>query len=449
LRAYSLKRQLVVLVMGGVLVTWLFVVAAGYREAREEADETARERLEEIAKVISAMTPHGMELRSDRPKEADGDAVQVRVWDAAGDLLYATVESEKVARPAKPGHDVLVLDRHTFHAYTRQDPASGRWVQVLESAAERERLLRKLTGRVTRTLLLALPFLGLLTWLGIGRGLRPLTTLANSLARASPEHLQPVEPDRVPREVKPLVDALNRLLARISITFERERSFTADAAHELRTPLAGIKIQAEVAASAVDAAVKRRALSKVIEGVDGATRLVEQLLLLARLEQAPQRPVAPVDLLPLTVKAVAMVAGQAAARGMAISVDRANSALVLAPAASIDILLRNVLENAVRHGREGGKVEVQVGATGGRAFVVVKDDGPGVDAANLPHLTRRFFRSAAGGVAGSGLGLAIVQRIVDAYGGELSFSPGVDGAGLGVTISFASERQEDPGKSTL
>jgi two-component system sensor histidine kinase QseC len=233
---------------------------------------------------------------------------------------------------------------------------------------------------------------------------------------------------------------LNKLLARLSESIDRERSFTADAAHELRTPLAAIKVQAEVALAAQDEVQRSLAIRQVITGVQRTTHLVQQLLLLARLDHSNGAQTQQVDLGAIAVDSAARFADAATQRGIVFDVDVQPGCNVHGDPAALSSLVDNLLDNAVKYGRDQGRVEVRVARDGAGVCLSVMDDGPGVEQQDRLRLTDRFYRVAGNRASGSGLGLSIVKRIAKRFGASLQIGDGIGngtgGRGLGIRISF-------------
>jgi two-component system sensor histidine kinase QseC len=248
--------------------------------------------------------------------------------------------------------------------------------------------------------------------------------------------MEPVEIGHAPTEVRPLVDAINLMLARLQSSLERERAFTADAAHELKTPLAAIKVQAQVALGEQDAALQRLAMERVVQGVDRSARLAEQLLVLARLDA--HEKLSTVPLKPATVAKNALLANERSAQQKNISVRLLGDthAEIDAEPVLIGILLDNLLDNAIKYGRNGGCIEVAVRRADDRVQLTVRDDGPGVAPDDLARLTHRFFRATGQQATGSGLGLSIVARIAEHFGARLHLGTGIGNGGLAVELSF-------------
>jgi len=316
-------------------------------------------------------------------------------------------------------------------------PDSRVVVQVAERHALRDELAQSVANHLMHPLAVALPVLGLLIWLSVTAGLLPLGALALQVQRRAPDNLAPLPEPQVPREVAPLVHALNALFERLRTSFEQERRFTADAAHELRTPLAALKTQAQVAQAATSQQALRHALDQIVVGVDRATRLVEQLLMLARLDPQASLPAAePLSLPQLAAACVAQLAPMAAQRDVDLAQEAPDTAMVRGDAALLSALVRNLLDNAIRHAPPGSEVELSVRGAADSVLLRVCDRGPGIPAAQRQRVLERFYRIDGVSGEGSGLGLSIVQRIVQLHGATLRLEPGEGGQGLCVEVVF-------------
>ncbi|MFO1268509.1 MAG: ATP-binding protein [Rubrivivax sp.] len=294
-------------------------------------------------------------------------------------------------------------------------------------------------------LLLALPVLAVLAWLAIRRGLRPLLDLGRQLAgrpASSPASVQPVVLHDAPSEMQPVLRALNELLARIESMWQAERRFTADAAHELRTPIAAIRAQAQVAlaaAGAGDTAVRQHALAATLEGCDRATRLVEQLLTLSRLEAGARVAMQPVDLAAVAHQVLADLAPRALGRsqelGLDVAPDERGTHLIEGDATLLAVLLRNLVDNALRYSPGGARVSVAVQRTNGHPCLTVEDSGPGIAAAERERLGQRFHRGEGHAASGSGLGWSIVERIAESHGLQIAVDSSPTLGGLRVRLT--------------
>ena len=310
-------------------------------------------------------------------------------------------------------------------------------------AKERRELAQEIAEHLLKPMLIALPGLALVLVIAIGFSLRPLQRLAQDLGTRGPGRLTPIDTAGAPRETLPLVERLNSLFAAVERALANERRFTADASHELRTPLAALKAQAQVALGAEDEEQRRHALQQIVASCDRATRLVAQMLALARLDAGATRELRALALRPLAAEVLADCAGEAVARHCEITLADDDAGI----AGELDllrVLLRNLVDNALRHAGPR-HIQVSIGGASGSVLLEVADDGVGIPAAERELVLQRFRRGTSadfqdGGPehksSGSGLGLSIVQRIAELHCARMELGDGIDGRGLAVRLHF-------------
>jgi len=314
-------------------------------------------------------------------------------------------------------------------------------VRVAETKSKRNTLAREILASVVLPQLLLVAIAGAVVWLGVVRGLRPLARLQAAVAARSHRDRSPLSAEGVPGEVSPLLEAMNDLLARLDRALTLQGRFIADAAHQLKTPIAALRAQFEVALREPDAARMREALRQLEPGLDRLSRLVSQLLSLARNEPeaAPALRLAPLDLNALALEAATAWVPQALAKGIDLGFEGAAAQVpVRGDGARLRELLDNLLDNAVRYSRAGGRVTVRVQAEP-VAAVHVNDDGPSIPAAERERVFERFHRLLGTGQEGSGLGLAIAQEIARLHGAEISLREDADGVGNTFSVAFPQD----------
>ncbi|NPT60234.1 ATP-binding protein [Paraburkholderia elongata] len=456
----SIRRRLMLLVLTSIALIWGIALISSYRQATREVSEWEEARLAELAQIfaqldqrnLTALANARIDVREEEKGGAPGannsddddslprDAL-FQVRSANGDVLAGSpqlraLEAWDLPVPPASGAQNMTLGGREWHTFTLRDTALGHTVRVFEPANTRSDLVSGVANRIARPTLIALPALALLVWFSIGWSLAPLKVLSGAIRARDINRLEPVDIGRAPTEVRPLVDAINLVLSRLRHSIERERAFTADAAHELKTPLAAIKVQAQVALAEPNTALQRVAMVRVVQGVDRSARLAEQLLLLARLDAHEKLSSARVR--PAAVAKDTMLANERNAQQKNIRVTLTGDmrAEINAEPVLIGILLDNLLDNAIKYGRTGGSVEVAVQHEVGRVQLTVRDDGPGVAPSDLPRLTHRFFRATGNQATGSGLGLSIVARIAEHFGASLHLGAGIGERGLAVEVSF-------------
>jgi len=337
------------------------------------------------------------------------------------------------------GFSNRVIERKSWRVFSAWDSRNRYLVQVAEQREARDHLAGTVVGSMLLPMLIMLPLLGALIWFGISRGLRPLNAISNEVAQRQAESLEPMSLNAVPDEVAPLVQDLNRLFERVRESLNKERRFTADAAHELRTPLAAIKTQAQVAQAASKNDERQQALASVVEGCDRAARLVEQLLTLARLEPENFKIEEACDLRAIARDVIAELAPKAVSKNIELQLIAEQQASVKGDAALLGILVRNLADNAVRYSPNDSTVQIRIQSTAGVIELAVCDQGPGIPEEEQARIWDRFYRVLGSGETGSGLGLSIVKQIADLHHAEIETARGENGKGLCFIVRFKGQ----------
>ena len=440
----SLRLRLVLLLSIGLGVAWLVAAWFTHSESRQEIDSLFDAQLAQSAQVLLGTMRHELHERIERGDEEISifheyeQKLAFQIWDEKDLLLRSNTAPATAMASDKEGYSDTIINSEPWRVITRWDMRHEFMIQVAEPKAARESLARHITLKMLFPNFIALPILALLIWLGVGAGLQPLQQLRQEVKQRTVNRLEPVAMTGVPEEVAPLTQALNDLFARLQQAFEGERRFTADAAHELRTPLAALKIQTQVALRSVDDAARHVALENVLRGVDRATRLVEQLLTLARVDpETAATDYKKIDLKSLAAAVITDFESLAHAKKIELTLEDGLSYSVLGDDAQLSLLLRNLLDNAIRYTPVGGRVAVTVHNTDGIALEV-RDTGPGIPKAEREKVLQRFYRISGSGEEGSGLGLSIVRRIAELHGARLEISDNETCSGLLVRVVWPS-----------
>jgi two-component system sensor histidine kinase QseC len=359
-------------------------------------------------------------LRGSKPRHNEL-TLEFQIIRADGTLLARSPNAPDMLVNGALGYANIIHEAHPWRSLTLATRKGEYRIQVAQLVRLRDREALEIARKTVLPLgILFLPLL-VLIYFSIRRGLKPLDDLANDVGMRSPENLSALVSPSAPLEARPLVLALNQLLLRLATTLEHERRFTADAAHELRTPLAAVKIQAQVALVSNDTADQRHALKQVLAGANRATHLVEQLLRMARLDPLARLPdPREIDLAELARRLIAELYASDEAGRKNIDLDISDGLVrVNGDPDLLGAALRNLLDNALRYTPAGSKITVYVRVENGEPVLGVIDEGEGVPAEELPRLLERFYRGRGTGVEGSGLGLAIVSRIAGLHGARL------------------------------
>ncbi|WP_306476422.1 ATP-binding protein [Methyloversatilis sp.] len=371
--------------------------------------------------------------------------IAYQIWSEAADEAAATLLARSSSAPAAPFAPL----RKGFSDHTLEDGiwrvfvlhSGDVWIQVAERADAREELSAKLGWATGAPLLIGLLVVLLLTGLLIGYGLAPLSELAERISARRPQDDEPLSLTRVPSEIEPVLSALNGLFGRVRSTLERERRFIDSAAHELRTPLAALKIHAQNARRAEDAAQRDASLDHLLAGVSRSVHLAEQML--AHSRAGRQTDCVPVSLRDVTRDAVAQRRPGCDASGHPLELELCDApCMLLADANGLSSMVGNLIDNAQRYAPSGSAIQVVLHARDGQAVLSVSDAGPGIPAELRERVFEPYYRIPGSAGSGSGLGLAIVREVVERLGGQIALLDGAGGHGMRVelTIPLLSER---------
>ena len=439
----SVRRRLLVGLTAATVTLWLVVIGATYLGASREVDALFDTQLEQSARVATR-TLFGLPDFDDdvgqgtEPKDQYRKNLVIQVWDENGELIvYSRNAPRQSLADTATGFADSIIDGERWRTYSYQDSANGLTIRAGEPYRPRDYLTRHVVIQTMYPVLLGLPVVTLLIWLIVGRGFGPLQRLAAEVHRRDPNNLEPIDAPYAPEEVNALVLELNVLLERLKQKIDNERHFVADAAHELRTPLAGLKAQAEVALAARNGSEGQRALVNILAGVDRASHLVGQLLALSRLDESRELARDPVDIAATVRSVILDCLPQADRRDVELSFEDARAARIRISGngEALGMMVRNLVDNAVKYSPGGSTVTVSLERTGDSVRLSVSDQGPGIPAADRDKVFDRFSRRAHNDSWGSGLGLSIVRRVVELHGGEIVLDD-ADGGGLRVTVSL-------------
>ncbi|MFT4059431.1 MAG: ATP-binding protein [Legionella sp.] len=377
---------------------------------------------------------------NDEPPENYMDKFNFQVWTNGGKLLLHSPTAPKIPLTSEiDGFSDKKIAEQDWRVFTTYNDKAGIRTVLAERYDTRNELGHRIAQDDLYIMLLTFPLSGLLIWIIIGRGLDSLDKVAGEVANREPSHLEPVDLQEIPEEIKPVIDELNKLFYRLKEGFEREKRFAADAAHELRTPLAALKTQAQVALHTNDINEKNQALHKLIASVNRSTHIVQQLLTMSRLvpEAAHIDGKDEVHLSRLTREILAMLAPSALQKQIDLELESndAENLVIYGNPTALSILVRNLVDNAIRYSNEHSQIKVCLAkAANNEVMIEVSDNGPGIPAELRARVFERFFRVLGNKSPGSGLGLAIVQQICDLHGGRVILDAPKEGTGLIVRV---------------
>ena len=434
----SIRHTLLVWLLAGLATIALAASGATYLAARREVGELLDLQLKQLAystRIDDLLRGRQPGFNEHTAPQGNVTELVTQFWDRDGVLVYWSQPGMGLPVPATEGYSTIHHDGRDWRVYTLVQGSHA--LQVAQAQDERAAIARQTALRTLVPFLALIPFFGALIWVGVGRGLQPLDAMSKAVSRRRPDALAPLSERGMPDELQPLAASLNGLLERLSDAIAAQRRFTADAAHELRTPLAALKLQLDLARRATDPHARAGALDDLEAGVARASHVVEQLMTLARVEpEALAQTRTRCDLVALAKDAIVSRAALAADKGIDLGLARETPAVVDGDPASLGILLSNLIDNALRHTPRGGRIDVCVERQDDDAALVVADTGPGIAPDERERVFDRFYRGENAGETGSGLGLSIVKRIADAHHASIALGSPDQGSGLVVRVTF-------------
>ena len=434
---YSIRERLLAFLLLSAAATALIVGAFAYRNILREHEELFDYQLRQMALSLRDQGAIPAELLG---PDAQGDVPDyvVQIWDFDGARVYVSPPGQPLTSQATLGFSDVVVNGKQWRAYGVQ--SRRRVIQVAQPFDIRRDLAVAAALRGLWPLLAFVPLMAALVWWLVGRSLAPLNRLASEVKARDAAALAPVSEAGLPTEIAPVAGALNALLARLQRSFDHERAFVADAAHELRSPLTALKLQLQLHARAPDAPAHDDAIRQLDAGVDRATHLVEQLLALARSEpQDAPPPTDPADLAEAARLAIADIFPFAQSRAVHVSLEAPDHVPVRGDFEALRTLARNLFDNAVRYAPEEGTVRGSIEVDAGCTQLVVEDSGPGIPETDRARVFDRFYRRDTGNTVGSGLGLAIVKGVAERHGAQVALESSRLG-GLLVRVSFGEPK---------
>jgi two-component system, OmpR family, sensor kinase len=427
----SIRQRLLAVLLLGVCAAAALAGLATYLKARTDINELFDYQLKQMALSLRFQEF----LRADAGEYDDeGNDFLTQVWDTNGVLLYYSKPGIELPRRLQLGFSTVSWRNQDWRVYTTL--FRNHVIQTAQPLSLRQQMAASAALRIMIPILALVPLLAVLVWMGVGQGLRPLNDIAAALRLRKVEEMRPLPIAGLPDEIRPMIEALNDLLARLAGALETQRQFTADAAHELRSPLTALKLQMQLAERSATTAERAEAFHSLKLGVERATRLVQQLLTLARLEPGQDRAMASVELDQLARNVTADFAALAQSKGVDLGFNAAGPVVIMGNADALRVMLGNLIDNAIQYTPPGGKADVKVGDAGQDAVVEVSDTGPGIPPEERERVFDRFYRPTGSPGPGSGLGLAIVKKIADNHAARISLETGEGGTGLRVQVFF-------------
>ncbi|MEJ2620396.1 MAG: ATP-binding protein [Candidatus Thiodiazotropha sp.] len=481
----SIRRRLLIRLTLAIVISWMAATGFVYIAAYTEVEEIYDAALALQSRVLATLMTHEAEEEQKVKKD-----LQQLVQELGPELIersplfrqlikeYLNDQKEEdyltlIDRKAVPGHryeskvafmvidgDDQILLRYNMPAedntfapgFSDRMMAGQLWrtfglieptlklrVQVGEQYSVRQETVEYIVFNSLWPLFAALPFIGLVIWFTVSYGLKPLQQVAGKVEQRDPNSLVPISPDGVPQEVQPMLESLNRLFSRVQHALDNERQFTADAAHELRTPLAALKATAQAKQINELDVDHRSFLSQIVKGVDRTSHLLEQLLTLARMESQSMtmKHLQPVDLCRQVLDVLSEIGPNALDREIGLAFESEKEQIkVMGNAPALQILIRNLVDNAIRYTATGGEIDIRVSVDTDKAHLIVEDSGPGIPDEQISSLFQRFKRGNNTKTEGSGLGLSIVKRIIELHQARITLTNCEKKSGLRVSIDL-------------
>jgi two-component system OmpR family sensor kinase len=464
---YSLRARLLLFLLASIFVAALVQAAVAYRSTLEQTDAIFDAQLQRTAVSLNSGDTRLSATPSGAPGGATADDFIIQIWTADGVRLFKSPSGKLLPDPVVLGFSTVQADRTTYRVYATATPFQV--TQVAQDMGVRKETARALALRTVGPTVAAAPLLMLVVWWVVSLSLRPVQRTRAELAARQPDDLSPVMETGLPDEIRPLVHELNLLLERTARAFAMQKQFVGDAAHELRSPLAALRLQLRALQRPASEAERLVAVQRVSAGIDRATRLIEQLLSMARHEggasfghgaEDPMRTL--VDLRAVVRQALSDVLPTATARSIDIGMTDADAAphaegqapqgagdgtangtpvWVAGDADALASLVGNLLDNAVKYTPEGGRIDISLrGDAQADVVLRVEDSGPGIAPRERERVFDRFYRSGAQDVVGSGLGLAIVRAVAQRHGATVTLDDAPGLGGLRVDVRFPAPR---------
>jgi len=417
---FRLALSLVVIITIAAMIAGMI----GFRSAFADANELQDDQLREVAAMVDANLLKFGELDvATRSEEADPESHLALQWldDTANGNGSSTETGVSFPHDLRNGIQTVSVNHIDWRVFVKTT-RSGKRLAIGQQTAVRDEIAEHAGTRTVMPMIVLIPALILMIIVLVRLLLAPVTKLAKEIDNRSQNDIVPLNDQGVPSELKPFIASINHMLKRVAVAMEQQRRFVADAAHELRSPLTALSLQAENLANTELPKDARTQLNAMNAGLLRARTLVTQLLLLARAQLAQPNKLGPVELQAIAREVFEEVIPFADSRDIDLGVMQTSAVSVLANPVDLNTVIRNLVDNAIRYGEQGGKVDVSLFVEGQWAVIEVQDNGPGIPDSERDKVFDPFYRLAANGESGSGLGLSIVKGIVERLRGEVSLS---------------------------
>jgi two-component system OmpR family sensor kinase len=433
----SIRARLLIDLLSGMLLVLLAGAAVIFFTIRDEAAELFDHQLQHTAYAFAAQPVQALEVASDEPGDNPEADFVIQVWSADGDLRFQSRPQAGLQRQTRAGFSDVEVAGQPWRQFVVH--SNGNVVQVAQPVRARNAVASEMTLETLSMFSLLFPLAALLIYATVGRGLRPLDQLAQAVRRRSHRDLTSIDPKPLPRELAPLAESVNDLMTRLERVIVGQKTFVADAAHELLTPITALQLQAQLLSRASDEDRRHQALTDLRAGLARTIHLARQLLTLARQDpDLEHEPLKPVDIAELASRVIQTQMPLAHAKSIALELAAPQPTVVQGEANALAALLGALLDNAIKYTPAGGRIIVNAECRDGVPALTVEDSGPGVPPEERERIFDRFYRRAGTGVLGSGLGLSIALGIATRHRANVAVDTSGALGGLMVRVVFNS-----------
>lgn len=446
----SIRRRLIILLLSIIIVIGSITVLLSYKDAHHEVGELFDAQLAQSARVLDALILHQInklnisaeDLKNiqniinhitllDDPGNSEFDSnneereaqeyerkIAFQIWDK-GNLILRSASSPDTPLSSISLNKQLVgyfneeIKSNLWRVFSVRTQNGKYFMQIGEQLDVRNELTEDISKQLIKTSLLSLPILAVLIWIAISKGLSPLERVATEVSKRNKENFKSLSLNDIPLEINPLIVSINNLLSRLQSSFEKEQRFTDSAAHELRTPLAALKTQAQVAIAADNDIDKKHALEQIVQGVDRAGHLINQILVIARLDKIVLNDDS-IKIYDFVHELTGQFYNQLTSKSLTISIDGTKDAIIRSNKANLTILLNNILDNAIRYSSDNSEIKIRINNIKNiKTELTIVNYGLTIPEDDLAKVFDRFYRVPGTNTIGCGLGLAIAKQISD------------------------------------
>jgi len=437
---HSIRKHLLTYLIIALLISSAVIATITYMVASEELDELYDKNMKQLTEALIKQHNDYEFINSKAnklQKKLHGEEeFLIQVWDSQGKIIYTSHPPIKYPRQDALGYGFSDFENEIWRYYSAKE--KNFTIQLSQVMDSRQEAIVEISGEFLIPLLLQIPLLGLLIWFVVGRGLKPLNDISQAINTRNPQAMHALPLHNLPVEIKPLVLALNELLARLDDAIKVQRRFTADAAHELRTPLTAVQLQLDLLKLSKSDKDKKESLGKLTEGIKRSIHVVRQLLALAHQEpESTEKTTEQFNLYTVVEGCISQLEQSAKQKNISLKlVSKRSNYKIYGNAASLCVMVENLIDNSIRYTQKNGKIEVSLIKTKTHIKFKVSDNGRGIPEEERSRVFDRFYRVVGTEESGSGLGLSIVKRIADQHKARIKLEDGLNGRGIAISVIF-------------